>query len=202
MNFYLRDTRSNTGSNASFWAAAGGYTTNLNDAEVFTREKALRQHKCRETDLPVVGDFVIGKTRPRIDFQYLDASPTLRDADMHVVIIKDQYDGNDVLFVGDSSPQFDLDKAKVFTLEQAIEVAQKRSNTFIYPYEDLVSMVRITVPASALTPKACAKFADFELVELPKPRKEIYRCCGCGVFMSERQNYESACRKCGTDNRP
>lgn len=200
--FYLRDTRSNIGTNASFWAKAGGYTTNLNDAEVFTQEKALRQHKCRETDLPVAVDFVAGKTRQRIDMQYLDDSPTLRDTDKHVVVVRGKYDGNDVLFVGNSSFHHDFDRAALFELEEACELAAKNSNYRIYPYDDVAAIVRITVDAIDVRPKDCAAFAGFTLVQPPKPRKEIYRCCGCGVFMSERQNYESACRKCGTDNRP
>jgi hypothetical protein len=200
--FYLRDIRSNTGTNASFWAKAGSYTTNLNDAEVFTEEKALRQHKCRETDLPVSVEFVAGKTRQRIDMQHLDTSPTLRDADQHVVVVQGEYDGNDVLFIGNSSFHHDFDRAAVFTLEEACELAAKNSNYRIYPYDDVAAIVRITVDAIDVRPKDCAAFAGFTLIEPSKPQKEVYRCCGCGVFMSQYQYYASDCRKCGTSNRP
>lgn len=199
--FYLRDTRSNVGSNASFWAAKGGYTTNLNDAEVFTEEKALRQHQCRETDLPVAVDFLTGKTRQRVDFQDVISGP-LFDSDKHIVVFNGRFDGNDILFVGDEGRAFDFEEAAVFELEEACELAAENSNYRIYPYDDIKAIVRLTVDATHIQPKACADFAGFTLNEPPKPRKPVYRCEGCGVFMSEYQRYVSECRKCGTDNRP
>lgn len=56
--FYLQDSRSNVGSRAVFWRAGGGYTTNLDEAETFTSAHAVRQYKCRETDLPWPVDYV------------------------------------------------------------------------------------------------------------------------------------------------
>lgn len=200
--FYLRDTRSNTGSNAQFWAKAGGYTTDLNKAEVFTEEKALRQHQCRESDLPVAVDFVEGKTRQRVDCQYVDQSPILRDADKHVVIVTDQWDGNDVLFVGENGRTYEFNQAKVFELESAIQLTMRTNEYKIHPYDDIAAIVRVTIEAAHVKPKSCAEFAGFTLIEPPKPRKTVYRCDGCGVFMSEYQRYASECRKCGTDNRP
>lgn len=200
--FYLRDTRSNVGSNAQFWAKTGSYTTDLNKAEIFTEEKALRQHNSRETDLPVAVDFVAGKTRHRVDCQHLEDSLTLRDADKHVVIIGGQWDGNDVPFVGVDGRTFELDEAKVFELEEGCVLAAKNYNYRIYPYEDIKAIVRLTVDGSHVQPKACADYAGFTLNKPPKPRKPVYRCCGCGVFMSEYQVYVGGCRKCDTDNRP
>lgn len=200
--FYLRDTRSNVGSNAQFWADKGGYTTNLNAAEIFTVEGALRQHNSRETDLPVAVDFVTGKTRQRVDCQYLDASPILRDADKHVVIIGGNWDGNDVPFVGVSGRTFELDEAKVFELEEGCVLAATNYNYRIYPYDDIKAIVRVTVNAADVQPKACADFSGFTLNEPPKLGKTTYHCCGCGVFMSEYQFYATDCRKCGTRNRP
>jgi hypothetical protein len=44
--FYLRDTRSNTGSSAMFWGLNGnGYTTDLTKAEKFTRAGYLSREK-------------------------------------------------------------------------------------------------------------------------------------------------------------
>lgn len=200
--FYLRDTRSNTGSNASFWAAKGGYTTNLNDAEVFTEEEALSQHQSRETDLPVAVDFVALKTRQRVDCQNVDPSPTLRDADKHVVIFNGRWDGNDVLFVGEHGRTFDFEDAAVFELEEACELAATNPNYRIQPYDDMAAIARTTIDATHVRPQASADFAGFTLNEPPKPRKPVYRCHSCGVFMSEYQFYATDCRKCGASNRP
>ncbi|WP_417705396.1 hypothetical protein [Rheinheimera aquimaris] len=197
--FYLRDTRSNTGSNASFWKRTGSYTTNLNEAEIFTEEEALRQHKCRETDLPVAVEFVTGKTRQRVDFQDVISGP-LFDSDKHVVVFNGRFDGNDILFVGNEGRTFNFEEAAVFELEEACELAVENSNYRIYPYEDIKAIVRLTVDAAHVQPKTCAEFAGFTLVEPPKYRKPVYRCFHCGVFMSECQFYGSNCRKCGASN--
>lgn len=200
--YYLRDTRSNTGSNASFWAKAGGYTTNLKAAEIFTEEKALRQHQIRETDLPVAVDYVALKTRQRVDSQDVDPSPTMRDTDKHVVIVNGRWDGNDVLFVGEQGRTYDFEDAAAFELEEACELAAENSNYRIHPYDDIAAIARTTIDATHVRPRACADFAGFTLNEPPKPRKPVYRCYGCGVFMSEYQFYASDCRKCGQSNRP
>ncbi|MBV2127957.1 hypothetical protein [Arsukibacterium indicum] len=199
--FYLRDTRSNTGSNASFWAIKGGYTTNLKAAEVFTEERALRQHQSRETDLPVAVEFVALKTRQRVDFQNVDQSPTLRDGDKHVVIFNGRWDGNDVLFIGDHGRTFDFEDAAVFELEEACELAATNPNYRIQPYDDMAAIARTTIDATHVRPQACADFAGFTLNKPPKPRKPVYRCC-CGVFMSEYQYYATDCSRCGVSNRP
>lgn len=200
--FYLRDTRSNVGSNATFWAKAGSYTTDLNKAELFTEYDALRQHKSRESDLPVEVDFLIGKTRHRIDCQHIMLDPPKSYENKYVVIVGGKWDGNDVPFVGYSGLTFELKEAKIFTLEEGCVIAATKHNYCIYPYDHLKRIARITVDAAFVKPELCAKFAGFTLKEQPKPRKEVYRCCGCGVFMSQYQYYSGDCRKCGTDNRP
>lgn len=200
--YYLRDTRSNVGSNAQFWNEKGGYTTNLKAAEVFSEEQALRLHRTRETDLPVAVEFIAGKTRQRVDCQDVNPSPTLRDSDKHVVILNGRWDGNDVLFVGENIFTFNFEDVVVFDLEEACELCTTNPNLRIHPYDDMAAIARTTIDAKHLDPKACADFAGFTLNEPPKPRKPVYRCEGCGVFMSEYQRYVSDCRNCGTDNRP
>ncbi len=200
--YYLRDTRSNVGSNATFWADKGGYTTNLKAAEIFTEEEALSQHNSRETDLPVAVDFVTGKTRQRVDCQKVDSSPTLRDAEKHVVILNGRWDGKDVLFVGENIFTFNFEDVVVFDLEEACELCTTNPNLRIHPYDDMAAIAHTTIDAKHVDPKSCADFAGFTLNEPPKPRKPVYRCEGCGVFMSEYQRYVSDCRNCGTDNRP
>jgi len=42
------------GNDFLFWRKGScGYTTNIDDAEVFTKERAYRQHEIREEDTPV-----------------------------------------------------------------------------------------------------------------------------------------------------
>ena len=51
--FYLQDKRGYVGNDILWRAKDGkGYTTDLSNAEVYTEEKAMALHRCRETDVP------------------------------------------------------------------------------------------------------------------------------------------------------
>lgn len=74
-SFYLRDTRSNTGSSCMFWAENGnGYTTNLDRAHVYTLEEAQSHFNDRHTDVPLSKALVDELVTVRVDHQYLDES--------------------------------------------------------------------------------------------------------------------------------
>ena len=74
--YYLQDARHHAmvGNCPSFWREGGGYTTNLDEAEHFTLEAAIKQHKCRETDLPWLCSEVDKLRRPTVDCQYMPRS--------------------------------------------------------------------------------------------------------------------------------
>jgi hypothetical protein len=70
--FYLQDSRSYVGNDVMWWALGGnGYTTDLRLAQTYTREEAQSMHRARESDIPWPKDYIDGKTRPAVDFQYL-----------------------------------------------------------------------------------------------------------------------------------
>lgn len=70
--YYLQDSRSSSyvGNCPSFWKKGGGYTTNIDEAERMTFEKAMAQHAARDTDLPWLCSEVNAMRRATIDFQY------------------------------------------------------------------------------------------------------------------------------------
>lgn len=74
--YYLQDARwiGMVGNCPSFWRKGGGYTTNLDEAERFTLDAAMKQHKCRETDLPWLCSEVDKLRRPTVDCQYMPRS--------------------------------------------------------------------------------------------------------------------------------
>lgn len=87
MNFYLQDSRSYVGNDVLFWAIGGnGYTSDLRQAQVYTREEALRQHQVRETDIPWPCDYIKGKTRPAVDCQFINRAEAL--AGTGIVLLK------------------------------------------------------------------------------------------------------------------
>ena len=51
--YYLQESETIVGNCMLFWRKdRKGYTTNLDEAHIFTREEALAQQRCRETDIP------------------------------------------------------------------------------------------------------------------------------------------------------
>ena len=77
--YYLQDNRSYVGNDILFWADKGGYTTDVSKAEVFTKDKAVRQNQCRETDIPWPKEYIDSITRPAVDMQYAELSIALQD---------------------------------------------------------------------------------------------------------------------------
>ena len=51
--YYLQESETIVGNCMLFWRKdRKGYTTNLDEAHIFTREEAQAQQRCRETDIP------------------------------------------------------------------------------------------------------------------------------------------------------
>ena len=68
--FYLQDSRNYVGNDILFWAKEGkGYTTDISNAEVYTRDRAFRQHATRDTDIPWPKHYVDAKARLAVDMQ-------------------------------------------------------------------------------------------------------------------------------------
>lgn len=78
--FYLQDSRNYVGNCPMWWKEGGGYTTNVDEAERWTADRARIQHQCRETDVPWPCAHVDALRRATIDFQYLGSIPKQVDA--------------------------------------------------------------------------------------------------------------------------
>lgn len=76
--FYLQDSRSYVGNDMLFWAKDGkGYTTDLRNAHVYTKQQAVKRHESRETDIPWPKAYIDAKTRPAVDMQYVKRAEAL-----------------------------------------------------------------------------------------------------------------------------
>lgn len=76
--YYMQDTRNYCGNDMMFWAEGGSYTTDVSKARLFTKAKAEAQHKSRASDLPWPRWYIDSKTRPAVDFQYVDYKEAMR----------------------------------------------------------------------------------------------------------------------------
>lgn len=84
--FYLQDSRSVCGNDLFFWAADGrGYTTDVNKAQVYSREDAMAQHEARNTDIPWPKAYIDSRTRPTVDFQYCNRKEALSGTGIKII---------------------------------------------------------------------------------------------------------------------
>lgn len=206
--FYLQDSRSNVGSRAMFWRNGGGYTSNLDEAEQFTRENALKQYESRETDLPWPVAYVRQKAEIGVDCQYLNRSEAAayRDEDgrVYVAYARD-WDGNDLVWRGGTGPTSNLDAA---IHPGASDAAGYQAQGFeLWPCGYIVERSRPVVRAAVLDHKQalCSVGLKLPKAERQRPRHHPHRCGGgyggCGRFLSPA-DYYSSCPHCGEGNAP
>lgn len=70
--WYLQDSRGFVGNDMLFWRkGSNGYTTDLNQAEVFSADDAFKLHQSRNTDIPWPKPYIDSKSRPAVDVQYV-----------------------------------------------------------------------------------------------------------------------------------
>jgi rubrerythrin len=84
--FYLQDSRSYVGNDVLFWAKDGkGYTTDLRNAHIYSKEDAVKQHESRPTDIPWPKNYIDAKTRPAVDMQYIKRDEALQGTGIKLI---------------------------------------------------------------------------------------------------------------------
>ncbi|PYB98125.1 hypothetical protein DMX09_25400 [Pseudomonas protegens] len=204
--FYLQDSRNNVGSRAMFWKSGGGYTSNLDEAEEFTSERAVKQFESRDTDMPWPAAYVRARAEIGVDCQYLTRSEAeaYRNDDGRVyVAYACTWDGNDLVWLGGKGPTADLEQA---IHPGASDAVGYRSKEFeLWPCGYIVERSRPVVRASLLDHKQALRAAGLRLPKIKVQRTRKYsnltNCDGCGRFLSERQRFDD-CPNCGARNAP
>ncbi|WP_445772879.1 hypothetical protein [Shewanella sp.] len=150
--FYLRDTRSNVGDSCMFWAQDGaGYTSDLNKAHVYTKEKAQRYFDSRDTDIPYSKDQVDQLATVRVDHQYLPDVAESSD-DLCVIHIVGDYNGNDIYWLTDAYHSVEYVDALVLPYADALKKTEHLSKynvkADIYPKSAIDNIARLTFQVS------------------------------------------------------
>lgn len=185
-SYLLQDSRSNTGDNLMFWARAGGYTSNLELAQVFDEAKAFAKHGFRDTDVPWPHDYLVRHTHRVVDTQYVKTEEAQCWHDQAQFYAQNKargFVGNDLVFLAKDGKRFviDLDEAKVLTRKEALAVSD--SGHVFWPTGYIDSKSRLAANSRKCDIASALKETGRELIK-PKRHIERFRCHACNVFVS------------------
>ncbi|MGX5834751.1 hypothetical protein ACWIJ6_11530 [Aeromonas piscicola] len=196
--FYLRDTRSNTGSSCMFWAINGnGYTTNLDKAHVYTLEEAQRYIDSRHTDVPLSKELVDEVSTARVDHQYLDESRAglMAGCNEYVIHVKGDWDGNDVYWKGHIGSSVNLSEALVLNKADAKEAVRLFDDVIIYSLPYVQSISRRTMQVKNINERRMITAAGIRKPKRPRSLSTTGRsrgnCPDCGKVTWGFNPYEA-----------
>lgn len=205
--FVLQDSRGNTGDRLMFWAKDGaGYTTNLDNAQRYTKEQASSQNESRESDLPWPLAYLEARVGWAVDHQYVkseEVSAELGEATKAHLYASGQWNGNDLIFLtGDGGLSDDVRQAEPFPVSFAINnAAQAHNNVQAIAHLTAVRLSRKVVASSKVNHREALRGTGIMLAKPPKFKAQRDKCCHCGVFISNAQRFQD-CPKCGGSNAP
>lgn len=201
--FVLQDSRANTGDRLVFWAShAAGYTTNLDEAQRYTKEQASEQNECRESDLPWPLAYLMNRHTLAIDCQYVkqDEIDSQMDGTEPVYLyVYRAWNGNDLIWLANDGRHTDnLVDAKTF---EGGGVSAPPSGFVAIPKAIADKLARKVVASGTVNHKEALRGTGIMLAKPPKYRAIRARCYHCGVFLSDAQRFDD-CPKCSGSNAP
>ena len=200
--FYLACFRDNVGSNVGFHRKDGkGYTTNFEEAHVYTREEAQRAWDSgREIDQPICADSVDALTVYKVDCQYIPISTYIpRDVDentVFVAFIARKWDGNDVYWCSETEHLGrSLDFSKAMQFKYGSLPTLKNRNVYI-PLEMAEKKKRKTFDFSKFDRRKMVQSAGLKQPEWLKQQKRRrdsgktrWNCPSCGKISWQYNPY-------------
>lgn len=204
--FYLQDSRGNTGDRMVFWATKGaGYTTNLDGTELFTHESAESHYKSRETDVPWPKDYIDARSETACDMQYVcheDKDAKWFGHGACLVQRENAYNGNDLVWVSvESGYTTNVAMAQLMTASEARSYCAENPGHAAWGKHYIDARVRRVVTCCNADLKEALRGTGIKIIRPKQPKKSRVNCHGCGRFLYEAAQYED-CPNCGADNCP
>lgn len=198
--FILQDSRELIGSRINWWREGGSYTTDLNQAQVFTRDDALSQHASRWSDIPWPLSFVRPRHEMAVDFQYIGIHWVPRaGTELCYVASRFHFDGNDMFWISGDALTTDLTKASVFTLDEAFSHFGSEASACtrqVWPKSYVDAKARPIASAVTMTVSDALEGTGITLLRPPTQRRFTPRCGACGQFVTADQAPSGICRHC------
>lgn len=201
--FYLRDSRSDVGRTCMFWADRGGYTSNLELAEIYTLEEAQRHFNSRHTDVPLSKALVDELATVRVDCQLLGNNSELSDCDEYVIRVGNSTDGNDVYWLTLDFKSVNYKSSSVFSCESALlradELEKDGFTATIYAKSKIDAISRRTFQAANINERRMITAAGIRKPKRPRTRQTTGKTrgncphCGCITWgLNPYENYTCA----------
>lgn len=165
--FVLQDSRSNTGDRLMFWAKDGaGYTTNLDAAQRYTKEKATSQNESRESDLPWPLEYLMDRHTLAVDCQNVmldEVEAQLPTAERCYLYAGGSWNGNDLYWLtNDGDVTDDFSKAHAFPASTAKSMAApKHHNVHLAPAAGSVVGAQGGGQRQCKAPGSAARYRDY-----------------------------------------
>lgn len=199
--FYLQDTRSNVGSSCTFWAKNGcGYTTNLDNSEVFSHADAQKYADRGDHFVPLSKSKVDEVATVRVDMQYLKLNVDFTEGCViHRYV--GSYDGNDIFFDdGKSRATANYNEAKVYASIEDVQALDNQSGA-VLSKGFLDTICRRTIQDENINHRKMVTSAG---IKYRRPRKHSKttgkirgNCPACGKITWDYNPFENAyCRGC------
>ena len=192
--FYLASLRDTVGSNLSFHAKRGGYTSDLDAADVFTREEAQKAwNNGREFDQPVCADRLDAVSVFHVDCQLLPMeTPCMEEGDQYVAFQTGRWDGNDVFWrVEAGAATTDIEQATIY------EHPINEHGYVCLPFAMVDAVKRRTASIERLDRRQMVQAAGLitpEHIKRHRRRrpslKTRWNCPGCGQLHWQENPYE------------
>lgn len=195
MEFYLRDSRSNTGDNATFWMKGGGYGTDLSKCDIFTLEDAQKHHNSRASDVPLLKSEVDRLSISAVDCQYLPKEVLKIGKGPYVVQRNGLWNGNDIQFlIRYDGVTFNYSDAGVFSFDEACDLVGG-GNFSSFLKSDIDAIRRRTFQARNIHTRNMITDAGISLAKKKRTRKTTgkhrHNCPGCAKFVWDFNPYDA-----------
>lgn len=193
--FYLVCRHGNCGTNVMFHNKdENGYGTDIDNLQVYTAEEGQKALGYDIKSLPLLKSAVDELSIRSVDCQYVSQNDEQEDPNgEYIVQVKGCWNGNDIAFVMMGGQTYDLDKAAVFSLEDAKSVCG--FDTDIWSKAYLISKSRRTFQEQNISIRKMVTGAGIKYKK-PRKRRETsgktrHNCPNCGKIVWDYNPYEA-----------
>lgn len=203
--FYLACFRDNVGSNVAWHSFnGGGYSTNIDSADVYTREEAQKAWEmAREFDQPISADHVDKLAVWKVDHQNVSCKTIIDDSTHFVAYKQGRWDGNDLYWMNKYfGLTTDFKRSSLMTAKEAKAFLKSEPSFTVIPFLQADAVKRRTFAFNLYHPRKMVQGAGLVMPKRirlqrnrkPNPKSKL-NCPACGKFVWQlHSNFFEGCK--------